>query len=85
MLSDGVAISRIAQTIGVARGPIYKWAKRFREKRLFGLDDKPGRGKAPFFPSGSGDPSGEDGLREARIRGKVPLPVGLHGTGEEAH
>jgi len=34
----------------VGRGPIYKWAKRFQKKRLHGLDDKPGRGRAPFFP-----------------------------------
>jgi len=62
MLADGVPISRIARTVGVARGPIYKWAKRFQEKRLSGLDDKPGRGRAPFFPSGGRDPSCEDRL-----------------------
>jgi len=50
LLADGVPISKIARTVGVGRGPIYKWAKRFRKKRLFGLDDKPGRGRAPFFP-----------------------------------
>ena len=50
MLADGVPMSRIAKTVGVARGPIYKWAKRFQQKRLSGLDDKPGRGREPFFP-----------------------------------
>ena len=85
MLADGVPISRIAHTVGVARGSIYKWAKRFQQKRLCGLDDKPGRGREPFFPSAGCDPSGQDGLRAARRRGKIPLAVGLHGIGENAH
>ena len=65
MLSDGASISEISRTIGIARGPIYKWAKRFRKKRLDGLKDKPGRGRRPFFPSGGGSAFGKDGLREA--------------------
>ena len=83
MLADGVPVSRIAQMVGIARGPIYKWAKRFQERMLSGLDDKPGRGREPFFPSPCCDPSGEDGLRAPFRRGKIALPVGLHGTGKE--
>jgi len=50
MLADGSPISRIARMVGIARGPIYKWAKRFQKMRLSGLDDKSGRGREPFFP-----------------------------------
>ena len=85
MLSDGIPISRISKAVGVSRGPIYKWASRFQQKRLSGLDDKPGRGREPFFPSGGSDPSGEDGLRAPFRRGKIPVPVGLHGTGKKTH
>lgn len=85
MVSEGVPVSQIARMVGIARGPIYKWAKRFQQKRLSGLDDKPGRGREPFFPSRGSDPSGEDGLRAPLRRGKIALPVGLHGTDKEAH
>jgi transposase len=50
MLADGVPVSQIARMVGIACGPIYKWAKRFQQKRLSGLDDKPGRGREPFSP-----------------------------------
>ena len=85
LLADRVPISEIARCVSVARGPIYKWAKRFQQKRLGGLDDKPGRGKAPFFPSTGGPPPGEAGLRAARRRGKVSVPVGLLGAGKATH
>ena len=50
MLAAGESISRIVRTVGVARGPIYRWAKRFHKDRIAGLKDKPGRGREPFFP-----------------------------------
>jgi hypothetical protein len=34
MLADGAPTSRIAKMVGIARGPIYKWAKRFEKAGL---------------------------------------------------
>jgi transposase len=51
LLSEGVPISEVSRRVGIRRRFIYKWAKRFQEKRLCGLSDKPGRGRGPFFPS----------------------------------
>src|SRR5499426_3630004 len=44
LLADGVTISDIAATVGISRRFVYKWAQRFLEKGLTGLEDKPGRG-----------------------------------------
>ncbi len=76
-LSEGVSISEISRRVGIRRRFIYKWAKRFQEKRLSGLSDKPGRGRRPFFPSEGCDTSGKDGLRATRTHRKIPLTVGL--------
>lgn len=84
LLCDGVPVSQSARMVGVARGPVYKWAKRFQKHRLCGLEDKAGRGKEPFFPSRSGSASCEDSLRGARAQGKIPLAVGFQGVVEEA-
>jgi hypothetical protein len=62
LLSEQVPISVIARRIGIARGPIYKWAKRFRKQRLEGLKDESGRGRRPFFPSGDRGAGGQDRL-----------------------
>jgi hypothetical protein len=77
LLSEGVSISEISRRVGIRRRFIYKWAKRFQEKRLCGLSDKPGRGRGPFFPSEGCDTSCEDGLRATRARRKIPLTGGL--------
>ncbi len=63
MLCNGVSISTICRILCVARGPVYKWAKRFNENRIEGLNDKAGRGRRPFFPSGSKCLCSENGLR----------------------
>jgi len=77
LLSQGVSISEISRRVGIRRRFIYKWAKRFQEKRLSGLSDKLGRGRGPFFPSEGCDTSCEDSLRATRARRKIPLTVGL--------
>ena len=48
LVADGVPISHIADTVGISRRFVYKWAKRFEKSRLDGLSDKPGRGQRPF-------------------------------------
>ena len=65
MLAEGRSISHISRTVGIRRRFVYKWVERFIKQGINGLQDKPGRGRKPFFPSGSSDLSGETGLRKA--------------------
>ena len=44
LLADGVPIAHIADTVGINRRFVYKWAKRFLHERIAGLTDLPGRG-----------------------------------------
>jgi len=48
-LADGVPTSHIADTVGISRRFVYKWAKRFLQYGLEGLADKPGRGRRPVL------------------------------------
>jgi transposase len=44
LLADGVTITAIAATVGVSRQFVYKWAQRFMQAGLAGLEEQPGRG-----------------------------------------
>ena len=48
LVADGVPISHIADTVGISRRFVYKWAKRFLQYGVDGLVDKPGRGHRPL-------------------------------------
>src|SRR3989449_1554171 len=48
LIADRVPISHIADTVGISRRFIYKWAQRFLQDGLEGLADKPGRGHRPL-------------------------------------
>jgi len=63
MLSRGASFSEVARRVGVARRIVYKWAKRFAEKRLAGLQDQAGRGRQARFPPDRVNVLGEAGLR----------------------
>jgi len=58
----GFSITDIALVVDDQRCVVYKWLNRFKELRIAGLSDKSGRGRKPFFPSGSCDTS-----RQARV------------------
>jgi DNA invertase Pin-like site-specific DNA recombinase len=49
LVADGVPISHIADTVGISRRFVYKWAKRFLQYGVEGLADKPGRGHRPML------------------------------------
>jgi hypothetical protein len=44
LLAEGMPILTIAETVGISRRFVYKWAKRFLAQGVEGLRDKPGRG-----------------------------------------
>ena len=85
LLAAGHSQSDVAQSVGVQRAVVRKWAKRFLAQRLDGLADAPGRGAKGGFPPGGRDPRGAAGLRASRSTGAEPLPMGLHRTGAPAH
>ena len=45
LMADQVPISHIADTVGISRRFVYKWAQRFLQEGVAGLADKPGRGR----------------------------------------
>ncbi len=45
LIADRVPLSHIADTVGISRRFVYKWAQRFLQDGLQGLEDKPGRGQ----------------------------------------
>jgi len=47
LIADRVPLSHIADTVGISRRFVYKWAQRFLQEGLEGLVDKPGRGHRP--------------------------------------
>jgi hypothetical protein len=51
LLADGVPISEISRMVGMRRRFIYKWAGRFLEHGIPGLEDKPGGGARRGPPS----------------------------------
>lgn len=53
MLSSGESISQISRTVGIRRRFIYKWAARFQEEGIDGLNDRPGRGRSTAAPATS--------------------------------
>ena len=51
LLSSGTSVSDVSRTVGIERPHVYKWARRFIQKGLHGLRDKPGRGRKPAKPT----------------------------------
>jgi hypothetical protein len=81
LLADRHSQSQVAQLVGVQRGVVRKWAKRFLAQRLEGLADAPGRGaKGGFAPRGR-HPRGTLGLRAPGSTGPQPVPVGWYRIG----
>ncbi|HLF05305.1 MAG TPA: helix-turn-helix domain-containing protein [Dehalococcoidia bacterium] len=56
MLADGASVTDVARAVGMRRRFIYKWAQRFTDQGVPGLNDKPGRGRR-----------GEPALTEPRV------------------
>ena len=65
LLAAGHSQSQVAHWMGIQRGVVRKWAKRFLARRLDGLADAPGRGAKGGFPPRRGDARGPTRLRTA--------------------
>jgi hypothetical protein len=82
--AEGLALSAIARRVEVGRRIVRAWIKRFLNRRIPGLFDKPGRGRRPVFSPRRGGASRQTGLREAGSLRPVALPVGLPRTSAPA-
>lgn len=65
LLADGCSLSSVERQVGKTRKIVRKWGERFIKKRLEGLRDKSGRGRAPVFSPGRRGTPGEARLRAA--------------------
>ncbi|MBF0414097.1 MAG: hypothetical protein HQK70_15505, partial [Desulfamplus sp.] len=63
ILKYPVGVHKYIDTNGNVDIDFDKWATRFNKNRIEGLNDKAGRGRRPFFPSGSKCSCSENGLR----------------------
>jgi hypothetical protein len=65
MLADGVSQVEVARRVGLRRRIVRKWAERFVDRGLLGLEDAPRSGRPPRFPPDRGDTPGQARLRVA--------------------
>jgi hypothetical protein len=63
LLDEGRTYGEAAQTAGLTLRNARKWALRFVQHGLTGLNDQPGRGRQPVFSPRGRAPSGQDGVR----------------------
>ena len=65
LLADGVSQVETARRVGLRRRIVRKWAERFVERGLRGLDDAPRSGRPPRFSPDRRDEPGQAGVRAA--------------------
>jgi DNA-directed RNA polymerase specialized sigma24 family protein len=64
-VADGLSLVEVGRLVGLTEKHVRKWVQRFRNSRLEGLQDRPGRGRKPAFSPRGRDAYGEDRLRTA--------------------
>jgi hypothetical protein len=60
--ADELALAHMAHRLTLGRRIVRQGIKRFLNRRLAGLADKPGRGRQPVFSPGGSGASGQAGL-----------------------
>jgi DNA invertase Pin-like site-specific DNA recombinase len=65
LVAEGLSIAEVVRKVGITRHSVYKWVGRFQQARMDGLEDKPGRGRKPFFSARRGGPCNKTGMRAA--------------------
>jgi hypothetical protein len=63
MLADRVSQAEVARRVGLRRRIVRKWAERFVDRGLLGLEDAPRSGRPP-----RSSPDRGDAPRQARLR-----------------
>jgi len=57
LAAEDLSNDEIANSLSVGRDVVSLWRKRFFDKRLPGLEERPRPGRPPVFPPGGGRPS----------------------------
>jgi Winged helix-turn helix len=65
LLADGVSQAEVGRRVGLRRRIVRKWAERFVERGLLGLNDAPRSGRPPRFSPDRRDTPGQASLRAA--------------------
>jgi hypothetical protein len=65
LLADGVPQAEVARRVGLRRRIVRKWAERFVDRGLLGLNDAPRSGRPPRFSPDRRDAPGQARLRAA--------------------
>lgn len=65
LLADGVSQAEVGRRVGLRRRIVRKWAERFVERGLLGLNDAPRSGRPPRFSPDRRDTPGQARLRAA--------------------
>jgi winged helix-turn helix protein len=65
LLADGVSQVEVARRVDLRRRIVRKWAERFVERGLLGLNDAPRSGRPPRFSPDRRNTSGQARLRAA--------------------
>jgi hypothetical protein len=74
LVAEGMAISHIADLVGISRRFVYKWAQRFLHERVAGLADREGRGTRSHAALAQGTAA-------ILHHGDDPSSTGTHGRG----
>src|SRR5437870_3048436 len=61
LLAKGVSLSEVSRRVGLERRIVRKWAERFVDRGLLGLEDAPRSGRPPRFSPDRGDTSRQAG------------------------
>lgn len=78
LLASGESFSQTSKRVGLGERHLRKWARRFIEQGIEGLQDRPRPGRVPvFFPSSS-VVSGEERVRTPGYARAVFSAMGLH-------
>lgn len=62
LLAEGERFNQTAERVGLGERHLRKWARRFIEQGVEGLQDQPRPGRAPVFSPSSRIVPGEDGV-----------------------
>jgi hypothetical protein len=65
LLADGVSQAEVSRRVGLRRRIVRKWAERFVERGLLGLNDAPRSGRPPRFSPDRGSALNQTRLRAA--------------------
>ncbi len=78
LIAEGERFRQTSERVGLGERHLRKWARRFAEQGIAGLQDRLRPGRVPVFSPSSGVVSGEGRLRTTGYSREVSVSMGLH-------